>query len=406
MNKTIINGLLLETSKNDPFIFDKTEVTTVLAYRKSILDHFNFYVKVTCQKCGKQVIKNMSRKKPEFCSERFLNFCRACNQKISNQEKYGVDNVFQLEAIKSKSKETCNRHYGTDNYMQSDKGKENFKNYSLNKYGTENPFQSEEIKQKIKQTNTEKYGVEIPLQNSELQEKRRQTCNKRYGVDFPLQTPEFKKKQEATILAKFGTLDINDLPEIIEKIKNTNRQKYGYDYSWQSPEISKKIENTNLIKYGSKSPFGSEEIRQKIIKTNLAKYGCEHPSSFRYKYDGYLFDSTWETAFYIFCKNLNLSIIREPYILYYSYNNKEYKYYPDFLVEDSLIEIKGDQFFDKDNNLVCPYKNKHVDNGKLKAKQKCMLENSVIVLRKTELKSILKYIKMKYGKNFLSTLKI
>lgn len=48
MNKTIINGLLLETSKNDPFIFDKTEVTTVLAYRKSILDHFNFYVKVTC----------------------------------------------------------------------------------------------------------------------------------------------------------------------------------------------------------------------------------------------------------------------------------------------------------------------------------------------------------------------
>ena len=35
-----------------------------------------------------------------------------------------------------------------------------------------------------------------------------------------------------------------------------------------------------------------------------------------------------------------------------------------------------------------------------------MLENSVIVLRKTELKGILKYIKMKYGKNFLSTLKI
>ena len=35
--------------------------------------------------------------------------------------------------------------------------------------------------------------------------------------------------------------------------------------------------------------------------------------------------------------------------------------------------------------------NKHVDNGKLKAKQKCTLENSVIVLRKTELKSILKW---------------
>lgn len=31
----------------------------------------------------------------------------------------------------------------------------------------------------------------------------------------------------------------------------------------------------------------------------------------------------------------------------YEYNNKKYKYYPDFLVNNELYEIKGDHFLTK-----------------------------------------------------------
>ena len=39
-------------------------------------------------------------------------------------------------------------------------------------YGVDNPFQAEEIKEKSKQSNLNKYGVENPSQNAEIRQKQ------------------------------------------------------------------------------------------------------------------------------------------------------------------------------------------------------------------------------------------
>lgn len=77
-----------------------------------------------------------------------------------------------------------------------------------------------------------------------------------------------------------------------------------------------------------------------------------------------------------------------------------HKYFPDFLINDKIYEIKGDQFFNENNELIDPYNNKV-----LIEKFECMMQNNVIILRETDLSPILKYINEKYGKNYLKQFK-
>ena len=69
------------------------------------------------------------------------------------KDKYGVDNVFQLEETKEKIKNTIVEHFGDYqgfyNYM-----KEKF----LKKYGVENPWQIDSVQKKCTETKLEKYG--------------------------------------------------------------------------------------------------------------------------------------------------------------------------------------------------------------------------------------------------------
>ena len=100
-------------------------------------------------------------------------------------------------------------------------------------------------------------------------------------------------------------------------------------------------------------------------------------------YQGYWCDSSWELAFVIY--NLDHKIKFERNLQYFKYihNGKERKYYPDFILEnEQYLEIKG-YFRDTDILKIeqFPYK----------------LE----VMDKIKMKPILKYIKNKYGKNFI-----
>jgi hypothetical protein len=70
--------------------------------------------------------------------------CKYFNKDITKQiviDRYGVENISQLDEVKNKKKNTTRKNYGVDN-----------------------PFQSEVIKEKIKSTNLEKYGVKSVMQ--------------------------------------------------------------------------------------------------------------------------------------------------------------------------------------------------------------------------------------------------
>ena len=118
-------------------------------------------------------------------------------RKRTVNEKYGVDNPFQSETIKSKSidkrKKTNQERYGTEYVFQSDEIKTKIKETNQERYGVDNPMHSDEIKDKVKKTNQGRYGVDNVFQSDEIKTKIKKTNQERYGVDSLLLSPEFRK---------------------------------------------------------------------------------------------------------------------------------------------------------------------------------------------------------------------
>lgn len=108
----------------------------------------------------------------------------------------------------------------------------------------------------------------------------------------------------------------------------------------------------NNSKYCSKECLNKSrhEKLSQIAKTR--NLGGLNPSTTHkyYKkglFDGIQCDSSWELAFLIYCKDHNIVVERNIKPLYYIFEGKQCKFYPDFIVNNELVEIKG--YFDKRN---------------------------------------------------------
>lgn len=131
------------------------------------IEHLNknshYKVLVSCDCCDKISLKeyksyNTCLKNKNFyaCSE-----CRFNKTKITNKEKYGVNNVFQIEKIKTENTERCRKN--------SQERLEKRTKTNLIKYGVENPFQIKEVKEIIKQKTFEtKIKNGLIIDNSKL----------------------------------------------------------------------------------------------------------------------------------------------------------------------------------------------------------------------------------------------
>lgn len=96
-------------------------------------------------------------------------FLSRCNRIV--HDRYGVENVFQADAVKAKSRSTLVQRYGKSNISQVS-GIQEKKNAScLKNYGVLNPQQSSEVKQKVQATCLKRYGVPHPLQNLDIARK-------------------------------------------------------------------------------------------------------------------------------------------------------------------------------------------------------------------------------------------
>ena len=58
-------------------------------------------------------------------------------------------------------------------------------------------------------------------------------------------------------------------------------------------------------------------------------------------YRGIWCDSSWELAYIVYNLNHNISVVRNTDKFPYIYNNRVKYYYPDFIVDNEYIEIKG-----------------------------------------------------------------
>lgn len=130
----------------------------------------------------------------------------------------------------------------------------------------------------------------------------------------------------------------------------------------------------------------SQECRSKRYSYNNKKNhtgGYREGSVKNYKsgwYKNFYCDSSWELAFVIYHLDNNLYIERNKSYLEYNYNGEIHKFYPDFITDEGLIEIKG----------------YHSKQSEAKLKE-C---KSVKFIFKNDMKKYLDYVIDTYGENF------
>lgn len=217
-------------------------------------------------------------------------------------------------------------------------------------------------------------------------------------------------------LKKNRKKDENGNDIIVLKTQKTCIEQYGVKSFTQSKIFIDKSKTTRYIKNNGK--YESIETRQKNINTCLAKYGVINGGGSRqaqlkmhkkYYYLNRYFDSSWELEYFIYLTDNNIKFEYQPNISFkYFINNKEYTYFPDFIVNGEIIELKGDQFFKKDGTMYCPFRRKNWTDEKYdiickkyEEKHQCMIKNNVKILKSKDISIIHNYIISKYGNNYV-----
>lgn len=285
--------------------------------------------------------------------------CKSCSKTVLvNFRRERLNRFEKLLCTDCQTKSTCMEVYGTEYAHQNKDIIEKTKATNKERYGSECVFSNDEIKEKIKETNLRKYGETSYTKTQEYLKKSKETCQRKYGKDFYTQTKEY-----------------------LEKEKATNQKKLGVDFSSQHPEVQRRVKQTFI------DHFGSDNYYHQV----------------RYEYDSLKFDSSWELYFYIYNKSLGYDVVREPCSFDYYYNGKEHKYFPDFMVNGVLYELKGDQFFEN-GKMINPF-DRNMDDL-FEAKHQCGLRNGVKFYKNTEMETIINYVDSKYTKDYVSLFKV
>lgn len=185
------------------------------------------------------------------------------------------------------------------------------------------------------------------------------------------------EKSKETWLKKYGV----DNPAKVEDIRN--RMKNWSDETKRA--ASEKRAKTNLEKYGNVCSLHGEEVHKKVIQTCIDKYGVPSLLSNKklYQYNNETFDSSWELLLYIYLEANDIDFEYHPKI-WFTYEDendgKTKKYYPDFEINGKLYEIKGEQFFDENDE---PYDRIHKKSWK--GKYDVIVKNDIKILRKKDL---------------------
>lgn len=130
--------------------------------------------------------------------------------------------------------------------------------------------------------------------------------------------------------------------------------------------------------------YKEHERRRKISESLKGNknwmFNKKHGNAHKGHYNGIFCDSSWELAFLVYYIEHNLYIKRCDLKFEYFWNNEKHLYFPDFITDEGIIEIKG-----------------RIDE---KAKAKMNQYPSIIIYGKDKMKPILQYIEEKYGSEF------
>ena len=386
-------------------------------------DSFRLYEKfrTICTICSKEF--PTKKKFPELNSEVF--WCSICKRRQHNLQKYGVDEVRKLKSVQEKQKQTCANRSEAEkkayheklskirNSFSEEKKAEIAKKSSVTQKNKSQP-EKEKTKQKraetckklygnpnfrnrekALQTKKERYGDE----NFNNREKAKTTCLKKFGVEFSSQSEEWKAKLRAV----WAKRTVEEKQDLQNKIKTTLKKRYGdenFNNRKKAVETCKELYSvpyyTNIEKWKETWQHRSPEYKAAIRKKKQKKF----------TYRDEQFDSSWELAVWIWAKDHNSYIKREPTSFKYTFENEELLYYPDFEIEKDgkkfFVEIKGDYFFENDK-MINPYDRSQ--DAVYEAKYQCALANGVVFWKQSDVAFAINYIQHRYGKGYLRSFK-
>lgn len=223
------------------YMLDSNKLYNLYIIKNKTINELSFYFNVS-----KSTIERYLKK---------YNIKKDINQRLQNirktlKEKYGVENISQLDEIKIKKKNTKFCHYGCTNYVNIEKAKQT----NLKKYGVEHWTKNKNY------INEQKFS--FSFNNKDIQQKAMNKIVEKYG-DYYVKTDDFKQKNKK-ILLNNNISNVSQLDCVKEKIKKTNLKKYGVEYYLQSENKKIKTKQTNLIKYGKECYNSSEYFKNKF----------------------------------------------------------------------------------------------------------------------------------------------
>jgi len=186
--------------------------------------HSHFIIEGNCK--TELCMNTFSRK---FCALlKIGGYCDRCalqkgNEKKVNtfKERYGVENISQLEHIKKQKEETCKQNHGVS-------------------YATQSPT----IQARIIETSLQNWGENRPTQNRELLHRIKKDYEEKTGYLHPFLNPDVQAKIKETNILNLGCVNPFSNEIVQNKIRETNIAKYGFPNPMQNPVILKKAFKT------------------------------------------------------------------------------------------------------------------------------------------------------------------
>ena len=263
--------------------------------------------------------------------------------------------------------------------------------------------------------NIERYGYAHTYDNKEKQRYALDKILEKHG-GFGMANKEIRDKIESTNLEKFGSKCSLKDPEVNAKARKTTKEKYGVEYALQCKDIYDETVETLKKKYGVEHALQNDNIRNKMREKIIEKYGVSNTMQIpeiqeksmqnrkqHYLRDGISFDSKWELAYWIYVTEcLHGDIKRCDICFKYSVDNITHKYYPDFIYNGKILEMKGDHFYkdrNRENEAINPFDRSK--DKQFEAKRKCAIENGVEFISIEEIEKALNFVKEKYGNGYL-----
>jgi len=234
----------------------------------------------------------------------------------TNLKKFGTENVFASETIKTKISETWKSTQG-------------------------GPY-CEKARKKAKQTLIDNFGHD-GIGAKEIQEKTVKTMIERYGVERPMQMQHVKESLISGSVAKFGEKYFLQSRLGRQTYKNTMVKIYGVNTPLEKGVIRDKIEQTILNRYGAKN------ISQTQYFANLNIPAGHHESGYhRFRDQQIWYRSSYERRFLEHLTTIqeNIQYIECNIPIDYDFKGTSHKYFIDFGViykngRKVLYEIKA-----------------------------------------------------------------